>query len=85
VYLSCLDNIEDWKRRGGLHEVNMLVALRMVPNHCVRQVAILGVEPETIDYGMNLTAQVAAALPRVVAETQTIVDAYAAGHALIQL
>ena len=48
----------------SLHELNMLAALRFLPpDHPQPKIAILGVEPQTIDYGMELTPPVQAVLP----------------------
>lgn len=59
---------------GGLHALNVLAALRLVPTHRVRRVVALGVEPEEIAYSMDLSATVQAALPALLAEVRRVLD-----------
>jgi hydrogenase maturation protease len=57
--------------RGGiqasLHELNLLSALDFLKNKTRPEIVIFGVEPERIDYGLDLTPAVAAALPKLTA------------------
>lgn len=58
---------------GGLHALNVLAALRLVPAHHVRRVVALGVEPEEIAYSMDLSATVEAALPALLHEVRRVI------------
>jgi hydrogenase maturation protease len=56
------------QRRISLHGLGIIEVLRLLPEHSRPEVIILGVEPETIDYGTDLSPAVQAVLPGV-AET----------------
>ena len=49
-----------------LHELGIVGLMRLIPEHNRPEVTILGVEPARIDYGMELSSAVQAAVPRVV-------------------
>ena len=52
----------------SLHSMGLREALRVLSPHCVPPpVAVIGVEPASLDYGMTLSPSVQAALPQVVA------------------
>jgi hydrogenase maturation protease len=62
------------ERQLSLHELSLVGALRFIAEEKKpRQIMILGIEPDTIDYGMDLTPKVAAALPRAVEAVRRIV------------
>ena len=69
LYLAYDSDIEDWDPTGGLHEFSLVGALRMIKKK--PQASILGVEPEIIDYGMELSDTLRRVLPRVAADAQT--------------
>ena len=48
-----------------LHDLGIVGVLKLIPESLRPKVTILGVEPETIDYGMELSPLVEASLPRV--------------------
>ena len=65
------------EHRVSLHELNLLGALRFLPQgHPKPEIVILGVEPEVIDYGLELSAAVQAAVPQVVNVAKEIADAW---------
>ena len=51
---------------ASLHELGIVGLMQLIPEQDRPEVTILGVEPEKIDYGMELSLAVQAALPRVV-------------------
>jgi len=53
-------------RPATLHELGIVGLLWLMPEQDRPQVAILGVEPDKIDYGMDLSASVQAAVPGAV-------------------
>lgn len=61
------------KKTGtSLHELDLLAALRMLPADKRPRVIVLGVEPARIDYGLELTPEVAAALPEFLDVVQRV-------------
>lgn len=68
IYRAQVSDIDEPIVPGGLHELSLVGALRLLRG--VRPaITILGVEPEVIDYGMELTPTLKAVLPRVAEET----------------
>jgi len=66
---------EKVQHRVSLHELSLMGALRFLgPAHPRPEIVILGVEPETIDYGLELTKEVAAALPQVLRVAKEIAE-----------
>jgi hydrogenase maturation protease len=64
VYAFGPEAVAQGDQQYSLHELNLLAALRFLPaDHPRPKIAILGVEPQAIDYGLELTPPVEAALP----------------------
>jgi hydrogenase maturation protease len=78
VYLSGLNEMAQPGVALSLHELDIRTAVRMMGSGKELQVAVVGVEPQTIDYGMELTEPVAAALPSVEREVRRIVSEWSA-------
>ena len=57
----------------SLHEVDLLAALRFLTSGHRPEITVLGVEPETIETGLELSPSVQATLPRLVTAAQEIV------------
>jgi len=66
LYSLGVADIEDGGVKTSLHELSLLAALRFLPNGRRREIAILGIEPEIIDYGLELSPKAEAALPAVI-------------------
>ena len=73
VYTFGTQDVEDAGVKASLHELNLLAALRFLPPGAKPEIVILGVEPENIDYGLDLSPRVAAALPVVTGAVREIV------------
>jgi hydrogenase maturation protease len=59
---------------SSLHALGLREAMRVLdPETPMPPVTVVGVEPENMDYGMELTVDVAAALPRVVGLVRRLV------------
>ena len=59
---------------GGAHVTSVLEARRLLPPGAPwPEIRVLGVEPAVVDYGLALSAPVAQALPRLVAEARRII------------
>lgn len=59
--------------QSSLHELDLLAALRLLPQKPRPAVLILGVEPETIGYGLELSPKVGSVLPVVIQSVREIV------------
>jgi len=57
----------------SLHDLGAIGMLRLMPEHLRPKVVILGVEPEIIDYGMELSETLQAALGKLVQVVREIV------------
>jgi hydrogenase maturation protease len=66
LYAVAESGIDDWDRRSGMHEMGLIGAMRLMTGPKPR-VAVLGVEPEHIDYGMELSETVRRMVPSVAA------------------
>lgn len=67
IYAFGTDDVERGGIQASLHELNLVAALNFLKNKAKPEIVVLGVEPEKIDYGLELTPAVAAALPRLTA------------------
>jgi hydrogenase maturation protease len=74
VYAFGVDDVAQPKLRASLHELSLITALRLISRKVPPEIAILGVEPETIDYGLELSPAVISALPQLTAAARDIVD-----------
>jgi hydrogenase maturation protease len=70
IYLCRASSLYSTAQPASLHEVTLVTALELIPDHHP-EVWVLGVEPEDIDYGLELSPSVAAALPRVLIEVES--------------
>jgi hydrogenase maturation protease len=73
IYAFGTDDVDRGGIQVSLHELNLLAALGFLKNKARPEIVILGVEPEKIDYGLELTPPVAAALPELTVAVQELV------------
>ena len=74
LYHFDIDCAAPSERQLSLHELSLVGALRFIADEKrPRPIRVLGIEPETIDYGMDLTPRVADAVPRAVEAVRRIV------------
>jgi hydrogenase maturation protease len=66
LYALAESGIADWDRQAGMHEMGLVGAMRVMTGPRPRM-AVLGVEPERIDYGTGLSETVKRAVPNVAA------------------
>jgi hydrogenase maturation protease len=78
IYRFGVADVADRAIRASLHEVDLLAALRFLTSSHRPEIAVLGVEPETMDTGLALSPSVQAALPRLVAAARDIVTRWRA-------
>jgi hydrogenase maturation protease len=66
--------------QASLHELNLLAALEFLPRQIKPEILIVGIEPETIDYGLDLSPAMAAVLPELTREVRKIVSGWRNGY-----
>ena len=66
IYHCHIDQITNEGVKASLHELGLVTVLNFLPVHQRPLVYVLGVEPEAIGFGLELSTSVAAVLPRVV-------------------
>ncbi len=74
IYSIPVSDVEDRGPQASLHELNLLAALRFLPDSKRPPIVILGVEPGIIDYGLHLSSKVEAGLPVVIHAVREIVN-----------
>lgn len=72
LYSFTLSDVEERGPQMSLHELDLVAALRFL-NRPLPETLVLGVEPETINYGIELSPSVKATLPRLVQATKKII------------
>ncbi|MBP1712223.1 MAG: hydrogenase maturation protease [Deltaproteobacteria bacterium] len=73
VYSFGVMDVAENRAPASLHELGLLSALRFLPRKTKTEIRILGIEPEIIEYGLELTPAVRQALPRVTQAAKEIV------------
>jgi hydrogenase maturation protease len=66
LYSLPILGVGDRTPQASLHELDLLAALRFLPEPKRPEIMILGVEPKIIDFGLDLTAEVQAALQELI-------------------
>jgi len=74
VYALEAGDVDQPEVHASLHELSLINALRMTARKAPPEIAILGVEPGSIDYGLELSPAVISALPQLTATTRAMVD-----------
>jgi hydrogenase maturation protease len=64
-WVSSIEELDGGAVPASLHELSIVQALRMISQARSPEIAIIGIEPEIIDYGLDLSNSVEAALPLV--------------------
>ena len=73
VYVLDLADVEA-ARLGSVHDLGMAGVLRLIPEGERPDVIVVGVEPERIGYGMELSAEVEGALTAVLRTIRELVE-----------
>lgn len=74
VYLAAVGDVPARTRPFSAHSMGLPELLRgLPPEERPRRTIALGVEPDEVDYGMQLSRAVQAALPRVIEEARRVV------------
>ena len=67
IYFAPFERIASQQRQNSLHELDIGTALSFLPVGCSwPEVFVLGVEPATLDWSLNLSPEVLLALPHAV-------------------
>lgn len=74
IYSFKLSDVAENAQQASLHELNLLAAFRFIPDSKKPDITILGVEPKAIEYGLELTESVEAAMPRLLLEIRNTVS-----------
>lgn len=72
--VSSIEELDGGPIPASLHELSIIQALRMINPHRSPEIAIIGIEPEIIDYGLDLSSPVEAALPLVLHTGEKIIE-----------
>ncbi len=79
IYACGLEEVAADGVQVSLHELGLKAALYFLPPEKQPRIAVLGIEPGTIDYGLDLSPAVKAALPRFIAAAREIVSRWSGG------
>jgi hydrogenase maturation protease len=74
IYLLAGESVEQGRAQTSLHELNLHSVFNFIPRSRNPETTILGIEPETIGYGLKLTPPLRAGLHRVVQEARDLVN-----------
>ena len=74
IYCLSGGSVAEQGFQTSLHELSLLSALKFIPREFIPEITVLGIEPETIDYGLQLTSPLLAILPKAVHEAMNIVN-----------
>jgi len=78
VYSYCVTGTNRHEIPVSPHQFSLLSTLDLMSPLRKREVTILGVEPEIIDYGLDLSPAVKAAFPKIIAEVHTTLASWRA-------
>jgi hydrogenase maturation protease len=73
IYSFGVDDVDDPGVKASLHEMGLIAGLRFLKSGRPA-ISILAVEPETIDFGMELSEPVRQALPNLVQAAKTMAE-----------
>jgi len=76
IYRFGTHQVQQGGIQTSLHELSLVSALRFIPEAVNPEITIIGVEPECIDYNLELSPSVARAVPFVVQAIREITMAW---------
>ncbi len=76
VYRADVDALEEFSRQASMHEFSLINGLRFLHRSPLPEITVIGVEPEVIDYGVDLSPTVQAAVPRIVRMVKETIAAW---------
>jgi hydrogenase maturation protease len=72
--LEAVEDLDDGAVPNSLHELSIVQVLRMIRKPPMPEATIIGIEPEVIEFGMELSPAVAAALDQVIETGEKIIQ-----------
>jgi hydrogenase maturation protease len=72
--VAAVEDLDDGAVPNSLHELSIVQALRMIRKNPLPEATIIGIEPEIIDYGLELSPIVEAALDQVLETGREIIQ-----------
>jgi hydrogenase maturation protease len=72
--VAAVEDLDGGAIPNSLHELSIVQALRMIRKNPLPQATIIGIEPEVIDFGLELSPSVAAALDQVLETGREIIQ-----------
>lgn len=81
IYVFGVGDIEEHGLQASLHELSLLAALRFLPQGPRPEIVVLGMEPETIDYGLDVSPSLQASLPQLVQAAREIIASWGSNRA----
>jgi hydrogenase maturation protease len=76
IYLVHRDDVQENRGEVSMHDLSLLAVARFLPKERVPAIVVLGIEPQTIDYGMELTPLVREAVPRAIEAARLLFDSW---------
>jgi hydrogenase maturation protease len=76
LYQCLVGDVAQPRALHSIHEVGWFAALTFVLPHRLPRVHVLGVQPARIGYGLDLSPELAAAVPKAAAAARAIVAAF---------
>jgi hydrogenase maturation protease len=80
IYLAPADDIEKSDAHTSLHELSVTATFSMLRRSVLPEVTVIGIEPETIDYGLDLSDTVQSSLQQVLDLARQIVGSWTAQY-----
>ena len=78
LYTFGVEDVDDPGLQMSVHQMNLLAVPQFL-RHRRPKVTILGVQPQAIDYGMELSPMLRTQLPRLVQTAKGIIDSWMLG------
>ena len=80
IYTCCGSDIAPPESPKSIHELGLLSVLEFIALHRRPKIAVLGVQPEIVDYGLELSPTLARALPAVVQAARALSGQWASSQ-----
>jgi hydrogenase maturation protease len=75
IYRCDLSEVAGTQRPLSLHELSLVAMLEFIPTARRPEITVIGVQPAVVEFGLDLSPVVAAALPRVLEAVRSVVAA----------
>ncbi len=73
IYRFCLRDVEDPVSKASLHDFGLRSVFEFLTPARRPEVIVLGVEPQSIKYGLELSPPIRSAMPRLLEEVQAVI------------